>query len=80
MDNTPGQTHSSFTIHPRGDATFHTQPFGPDTLGSIRLGPFGNTCTIQSTNPEDLLQLAATLVDCADEMTLSALKATAETS
>jgi len=58
-------------IHPRGDATHYVNDLGGrgELLGVVRLGPpYATVATIQSTDPDHLLQLAEQLTDAAYAM------------
>jgi len=59
------------SIHPYGDATHYVNDLGGrgELLGVVRLGPpYATVATIQSTDPDHLLQLAEQLTDAAYAM------------
>jgi len=60
------ETSTSHTsIHPRGDCIGRVQPYQGGHLGAVDVG---GGATIQSTNPDHLLQLAEQLMDAAYTM------------
>ena len=56
---------SRTTVFPYGDCIGHVQPYLDGHLGAVDIGP---SITIQSTDPDHLLQLAEQLMDVAYAM------------
>ena len=57
------------SIHPHGDATHYVNDLSDELLGVVRLGPpWATVATIQSTDPDHLLQLTEQLMDAAYTM------------